>query len=143
MKILLDTNIVLDVLLERAEWLAEAEILWEASSDGRLSSYMTASSVTDIDYISRRLVGSERARQLIRRCLDDLRIIGVTADLIEAAYARGGTDFEDDLQIVCAGAVQLDKIVTRDAAGFANSPIPVLTPTELIALLSSGPPSGS
>jgi predicted nucleic acid-binding protein len=143
MRVLLDTNIVLDVLLEPAEWLAEAETIWRASSDGRLLSHVTASSITDIYYISRWLAGLERARQSVRRCLDHLSIIGVTGDLLEAAFSLGGRDFEDDLQIACAGAVQLDGIVTRNPTDFAESPIPVLTPAELIARLSASPPSGS
>jgi predicted nucleic acid-binding protein len=143
MKVLLDTNIVLDVLLERAEWLAEAETIWRASSDGRLLSHGTASSITDIYYISRRLAGHERARQSVRRCLDHLYVIGVTGPLLEAAFALEGRDFEDDLQIACASADQLDGIVTRNRADFADSPIPVLTPAELIAQLGASLPRGS
>jgi predicted nucleic acid-binding protein len=139
MNVLLDTNIVLDVLLERAEWLAEAEIIWNASSDGRLCSHVTASSVTDVYYISRRLVGSERARQAVRRCLDRLLIIRVGGERLEDAFAMAGADFEDDLQIACARAEGLDAIVTRNPSDFAGSPIPGLTPAELIARLGGMP----
>jgi predicted nucleic acid-binding protein len=136
MNVVLDTNIVLDVLLERAEWLAEADLIWRASSEGSLLSHITASSITDIYYISRRLVGPERARQGVRRCLDRLGIIGVTGELLEAAFALEGRDFEDDLQIACAIDEGLDAIVTRNPGDFADSPIPVLTPAELIDRLS-------
>jgi predicted nucleic acid-binding protein len=138
MKILLDTNVVLDVLLERVEWVADAEKIWQASRDGRLSSYISASAVTDLYYISRKLVGPEKSRKIIRDCLDVLEIVGVPRDHLEAAYALGGTDFEDDLQVVCAIGVPLDAIVTRDPEGFASSPIPVLSPAQLIAKLSAG-----
>ncbi len=120
MKIPLDTNIVLDVLLDRAEWLAEAETIWRASSDGRLLSHVTASSITDIYNISRRLVGFERARQGVRRCLDHLEIVGVRGQLLEAAFAREGRDFEDDLQIACASDNQLDAILTRNPTDFCG-----------------------
>ena len=52
MKVLLDTNVILDVLLRQGQWLAEAEVVWQASTDGRLESCATASSLTDIYYIS-------------------------------------------------------------------------------------------
>jgi hypothetical protein len=84
MILLLETNVVLDVLLRRPDWLADAEIIWKASEDGRLSSYISASSITDLYYISRRLVGAERARQVVRDCLDVIGIIGVTGALLEA-----------------------------------------------------------
>ena len=42
------------------------------------------------------------------------------------------------LQIACAVEARLDAIVTRNATDFVGSPIPVLTPTELLALLAKG-----
>ena len=63
MKTLLDTNVLLDLLLEREPWRAEAVAIAEASADGRIEAYVCASSITDIFYISRKLVGVERARQ--------------------------------------------------------------------------------
>jgi|GEM_PF-4363418 len=65
-KVLLDTNVVLDVLLERGGWPAEASVLWQASADGRLGSCVTASSLTDTYYISRRLKGKRLRVRLSR-----------------------------------------------------------------------------
>ena len=138
MKVLIDTNVVLDILLERSEWIVDAEGIWQASRDGRLTSHVSASSITDVYYISRRLTNPENARNIVRRCLDELRIVAVTSDELETAYAFGGSDFEDDLQVACAVAVSLDAIVTRDPKGFPLSPIPVLSPAELIARLREG-----
>jgi hypothetical protein len=61
--------------------------------------------------------------------------VSVTHELLDGADRREGSDFEDNLQVECAVAAGLDAIVTRDSAGFEGSPIPVLTPTELIARL--------
>jgi predicted nucleic acid-binding protein len=135
MKVLLDTNVVLDLLLERDPWRAEAEAIAQASADGRLQAYVSASSITDIFYISRRLVGADRARRVVRDCLDTLQIVGVTRELLEAADRRTGSDFEDNLQVECALAAGLEAIITRDSNGFESSPTTVLTPAELIARL--------
>ncbi|MGO9601448.1 MAG: type II toxin-antitoxin system VapC family toxin [Isosphaeraceae bacterium] len=99
---------------------------------------MFASSITDVHYISRRLTNPENARNIVRRCLDELRVVAVTSDELETAYAFGGSDFEDDLQVACAVAASLDAIVTRDPKGFPLSPIPVLSPAELIARVREG-----
>jgi predicted nucleic acid-binding protein len=141
MRTLLDTNIVLDLLLEREPWRAEAEAIAGASADGRIEAHICASSITDIFYISRRLVGIERARGIVRACLDTLRIVSVTRELLVAAHERDGSDYEDNLQVECAIAARLDAIVTRDPKGFVGSPVPILTPAELIAQLprSVGP----
>lgn len=135
MKVLLDTNVVLDVLLPRGQWLAEAEGIWQANLDGHLLGYVTASSLTDIYYITRRLTSSATARQVVRLCLDSLEVLTVDRGSLEAAYAIADTDFEDSLQVVSAARHGLDAIVTRDPAGFANAPINILSPGELIGRL--------
>ena len=99
MKVLLDTNVVLDLLLVREPWRIQAEAIAQAGADGRLQAHVSASSITDIFYISRRLVGAERARRTIRACLDSLQIVGVTRELLDAADRRPGHDYEDNLQI--------------------------------------------
>jgi predicted nucleic acid-binding protein len=136
MRILLDTNVVLDVMLEREPWRGEAEAIANADADGFRKSHLCASAITDIYYISRKLVGSERARVIVRTCLDRLQLVSVTRDLLEAAQRRGGNDFEDDLQIACAVQAGLDAIVTPNPKDFPGSPIPVLTPKELLAVLA-------
>ncbi len=137
MKVLLDTNVILDLMLERDPWRTEAEAI--ADADGRLQSHVCASSITDIFYISRKLVGADKARRIVRNCLDLLQVVSVTRDLLDAAERRGGRDYEDDLQIECAIDARLDAIVTRNPEDFAGSPVPVLTPAELLALLPKAP----
>ena len=135
MRILLDTNVLLDVLLKRGDWLANAETIWQAGIDGRLAGCVTASSVTDIYYISRRLVSMQAARRVVRQCLDCLDILSVDNEILEHAYALANDDFEDALQIAAATRDNLDAIVTRDPNGFSASPINVLSPAELITRL--------
>lgn len=135
MKVLLDTNVVLDVLLRRGEWLAEAEAIWQASLDGSLESCITASSLTDIYYIGRRLVGDQAAREAVRKCLDVLTVVPVDEETLEAAYALSAGDFEDALQIASAMRNDVEAIVTRDPDDFISAPVRVLSPTELAASL--------
>lgn len=136
MRVLLDANVVLDVLLQRAEWLADAQHIWQASEEGRLTACITASTITDIYYVSRRLAGQQQARDTIRVCLDTLTILPVDHAILAAAFARNGTDFEDDVQMVSAEAHGLDAIVTRDEGGFAGSAVSVISPHDLIARLA-------
>lgn len=133
---LLDTNVILDALLDRLPWNYEAKSLWQADADGQFVAYVTATSLTDIFYLSRRAVSLEKAWQSIHAVLDQLSIITVGGDELEAAVMLEGTDFEDNLQIACAMSLQLDFIVTRDSSGFTGSPMPVLTPRQLLSRLS-------
>jgi predicted nucleic acid-binding protein len=137
MRVLLDTNVVLDVLLQRGEWLAGAQAIWQASIDGGLESCITASSLTDIYYISRRLVGAQAARHTVRTCLDSLSIMTVDKETLEQAYALPVNDFEDALQMAAAVRNGLTALVSRDPSGFSGSPVPVLSPAELVARLQA------
>lgn len=137
MKCLLDTNVVLDVLLDRSPWSAEMRPLWLASHRGEITAALTATSVTNIFYIARKLMGLERARLSVQLCLDALEVLPVDASALELAVSLQGSDFEDDVQIACAQQGQIDLIVTRDPAGFAASPIRCVSPAQATALLAS------
>lgn len=130
MKLLFDTNVVLDVLLARQPWYDDAAALWQAMDDGLVDVVISASSVTDIHYIVRKGAGSQSALDAVRLCLDAFRVSAVDRELLESACRRQGKDFEDDLQIAIADRLSLDAIVTRDATGFMNSTLCALTPAE-------------
>ena len=135
---LLDTNVVLDALLDRQPWSADAKALWQAHLNNQLAAHITATSLTDVFYISRRHAGRDRAWLAVQACLDQLYIISVGFNELHVATTMGGSDFEDSLQIACAMTAQLDVIVTRDPSGFVASSIPILTPQQMLSRLSSG-----
>ncbi|MBD2691052.1 PIN domain-containing protein [Anabaena catenula] len=136
MKILIDTNIILDYLLEREPFLPDAEMLFQAIDSGQLIGYVTATTLTDIFYIARRQTQSiELARQAISTTLTIMVICSVNRAILEAAFASGLADFEDAVQIYCAVYQGLDAIITRDRKGFSNSAIPVLSVRQLLEQL--------
>ena len=137
MRIILDTNVILDALLDRDPWANDAKAIWMAHADGRISAHLTASSLTDIFYISRRLTDRARAWQAVRACLDQLFVLGVGHAELEAAATSGEGDFEDNVQIACAQLAGVDFIVTRDPSGFIGSPVPVVAPSDFLATLGS------
>jgi predicted nucleic acid-binding protein len=130
MRVLLDTNVVLDVLLRREPWREAAEALWQANDDGRLVGYVTATTLADVFYVARRLTDLQRARQAVQVCLDAFEIASVDRSRLERAQQLSGSDFEDNVQIACAEADGLDAIVTRDTDSFAGSTVAVWSPAE-------------
>lgn len=132
MRVLLDTNVVLDVLLNREPWVKGSAAVWRASDEGRI----TATTLTDIFYVSRRVAGLDTARQVVRTCLDGFEVCPVDRDALQQAEAMAGPDFEDNLQIACAVIANLDAIITRNKDDFEGAPIPALSPSELLAQLS-------
>jgi predicted nucleic acid-binding protein len=128
LRALADTNVVLDQLLQREPWYSEAQSLWHARDSGGIVLYVPASTLTDIFYIGRRLVGLERAREAVGHCLDQLGIIPVDRAVLQAALLVPGPDFEDNVQIACAQVASLDLIVTRNAGDFRHATVPVVAP---------------
>lgn len=133
MRVLVDTNIVLDFLLQREPFSQDAELLFQAIDGGEIVGYVTATTLTDIFYISRRYTRNiEQARQAVSEILTAMMICPVDRVVLELAFNSGLADFEDAVQIFSAVKQGSEVIVTRDAQGFLSSPIPVLSIQELL-----------
>ena len=136
MRVLIDTNVLLDYLLEREPFLRDANALFNAIAAGQVIGYVTATTLTDIFYISRRQTQKiELARQSVSYTLAVMLVCPVDRAILEAALASNLEDFEDAVQIYCAVSQALDAIVTRDQQGFSGSTIPVLSIRQLLQQL--------
>jgi predicted nucleic acid-binding protein len=135
-RVLVDTNIVLDFLLQREPFSQDAELLFQAIDAGQVIGHVTATTLTDIFYISRKHTCSiEQARQAVSETLTAMVICPIDRAVLESAFNSGLVDFEDAVQIFGAVAQGLDAILTRDNQGFLSSPIPVLSIQELLRQL--------
>lgn len=132
MRVLLNTNVLLDVLLKREPWVAESSAVWQVHDEGQIIGHVMACAIADIFYIARRLTTLETACTAVRICLEAFEICAVDRQTLEQAQTLPGGDFEDNLQIACASLFGLDAIVTRDTQGFKAAAMPVLTPAELL-----------
>lgn len=136
MKVLIDTNILLDFLLQREPFRQDAEELFQTIDSEQIVGYVTATTLTDIFYIARRHTRSiEQARQAVSETLIVMVICPVNRAIFEWALASGIADFEDAVQIACAVTEGLDAILTRDTQDFANSTIPILSVRQLLEQL--------
>jgi predicted nucleic acid-binding protein len=135
MKILLDTNVILDVILQREPWMVDAGSVWAECDTGRLQGYVQASALTDIFYLVRKGKDVAGAFEAVDTCLNAFTIIPVDRAVIEQARQLPGNDFEDNVQIASAIIARLDAVVTRDPAGFKETPLSVLSPQQLLAQL--------
>jgi predicted nucleic acid-binding protein len=139
MRVLLDTNIILDVLLEREPFVNDAAALFAAIELQRIEGFVTATTLTDIFYIVRKNRGVDIAKQAISRILTSMQICRVDRDILEQAFAMNINDFEDAVQLACAIAENLQGIVTRNTEDFAAANLPILTAGEVVELLAQNP----
>ena len=137
MRVLIDTNIVLDFLQEREPFVENAARLFERIDAGEIEGFIAATTITNIYYIVRRAAGMVIAQDAITQVLTDLNICAVDRDILEQALALNFQDFEDAVQYACAVVQNVDAIVTRDVSGFMSAEISVVLPEE-IDTISSG-----
>ena len=139
MRVLFDTNVVLDVLTDRQPWSADAKPLIARILDGKLTGYVCAISVPTLFYVARRTVGGAQALVAVQRTLQTFDVAPVTRDVLEVATTMRGADYEDHVQAASALAAGIDTIVTRDRSGFAGTGVRPIAPADLEAELSRGP----
>lgn len=133
MKLLIDTNVILDVLLAREPFVSDAVQVLELSKQNPFEEAVSASAVTDIYYIVQRATKSkEKTRNLIRHLLNIVRIESTGQNEIEEAVQLDWPDFEDAVQYAVASSAKADFIITRNPDDFSNAPITVLTPRQAI-----------
>ncbi len=123
-RILFDTKVVPDVLLDRQP---------HAAVEGVLSAH----AVTTIHYLIRKQLGETKAKRTVAAILRVFGIAGIDGPVLGEALQLRFTDFEDAVTSAAAASAGCDWIVTRDARGFRGSPVRALTPEALLPLLIS------
>ena len=127
---MLDTNVVLDVLLNRPAFVQNSAAILRVASE-EIQEFITASAITDIYYIARKeLRGSLQAKALIRNLLQIVHVAAVSEVDLWAALESDWKDFEDSVQNTVAEHQRFDYIITRNPSDFKDSNLPVLTPQE-------------
>ena len=133
MKIMCDTNIFLDVLLEREPFVDDSSKILRLCEEHKLDGVVSASCITDIFYLVHKYTHSvDMAYKAIGKVLEIVKVCSVTNNDVLMAFQRKAKDFEDCLVATCAISIHCDYIVTRNKKDFEEFAIPILTPSELL-----------
>ncbi|MEH2376534.1 type II toxin-antitoxin system VapC family toxin [Nostoc sp.] len=137
MKILLDTNIIVDDALEREPFLNSSEQVLVLVEQGQVEGYISASTFSDLYYIIRRARGREWTLTYLRQLLNFCSVATVDSTTINMALTTNFRDFEDAIQYTTAVLNHLDAIITRNPGDFPVATPRILTPEELIQELTN------
>ena len=131
-KVFLDTNILLDYILDRGMVSVHAEHLFDLCVRGEIECAIAAHSVVNIFYILRKYY-SEQTRKMILDSLCDLCFIEpIDEASVKAVLAGNHKDIEDHLQMLCAERAGAECIITRDIKGFKESSVRVISPERFL-----------
>jgi predicted nucleic acid-binding protein len=137
MNVLFDTNVALDVLMNRAPHAEAAAELWSLVERKELGGLLGATTMTTLHYLATKAAGREAARSRVRKLLSLFEVAPVTWDILSDALNAGFPDFEDAVLYEAGRHARADAIVTRDPKGFSKSKIRVYSPRELLKALSA------
>lgn len=137
-RVLLDTDVILDFLLERQPFFSDATTALNIISQGRALGFVSAHAVTTLFYILSRKVTSDKAKEIISDLLKTLSIAAVTDKIVKQALASKFKDFEDGVSHFAAIEERVSVIVSRNIKDFSKSDIPVILPEVFISTTFEG-----
>jgi len=135
MKIMMDTNIVLDVFLKREPFFQASYEVMKLSANEKHEGFLSAAAATDVYYLLRRsLKDAVQAKTSMEKLLQLVTIADARREDVHAAIASNMSDFEDALVAAIAQRYQMDYIVTRNTKDYAESPVNAITPDDFLIL---------
>jgi predicted nucleic acid-binding protein len=134
-RVLFDTNVVLDVLLDRRPHAEASAAVWSAVETGVAEGMLAAHAVTTIHYLVRKDKGNAKAKRIVSAILQVFKIAAVDGAVIQEALQLPFLDFEDAVTAAAGRLAGCDYLVTRDPKGFRESPVRALAPEAVTPLL--------
>ena len=132
MKCMIDTNIIIDVLTQRQPFFDSSKEVLSLCEKKKILGFISASTATDIFYLTRKALGSvSEAYSALGYLLDIVKVLTVTNEDVNNAFLQKAGDFEDCLLATCAKSNGCDCIVTRNKKDFLSFGISLLSPEEI------------
>lgn len=133
-RILVDTNIVIDLLSKRDEYYVDAADLFSRADNKEIELTISSLTFANTNYILTKLKSAKESREILRKFKVLVEILSLDDKITELALSDNSfPDFEDGLQYYSAIENQVEVIITRNKKEFKNSRIPVLTAKEYLA----------
>lgn len=139
--VLVDTNVVLDLLLDREPFAGAAAELLSRIEAGEIKGFLCATTVTTIHYLATKALGAKRALGAVRKLLAIFEVAPVDREVLVAALDMGLQAFEDAVLHEAARQVSAQVIVSRDPGGFKKAILPICSAAELCRALDLGTPA--
>ena len=138
MKLLIDTNVVLDVLLRREPFFRTAAEVLNLTQRDEVREYVSASAITDIYYIAnKQMKDRDAVRDLLKRLLMVVSVAAVSKREIQNALNLAWGDFEDSVQYSVALLNEMDGIVTRNPSDYQEANMRIWLPEQALELFAN------
>ena len=133
MRVIVDTNVVLDVLLDRKPFVEAAVAVFCLVEESRIDAFLCATTITTIDYLLSQSLPASKTRDALHRLISLFEITTVNRLVIERALGSKINDFEDAVLDEAGQMAGVDSVVTRNTKDFARSALKIFDPNEFLA----------
>lgn len=134
---MIDTNVIIDIALERQPYFTNSETVLAFVEQGQIEGYISASTISDLYYLIRKQKGRDLTIEFLQEILTFCQIATVNQDAIRMAFKTNFQDFEDSIQYSTAVVNKLDAIITRNPQDFPIITPRIITPEQLIVELTN------
>ncbi len=135
MKVMVDTNVVLDVLLAREPFVDSAAEIFGLIEQSKLEGFLCATTITTVDYLLTQSITGAESRRALQHLMELFELAPINRPVIEEALRSRISDFEDAVVEQAARLAGVDIIVTRNTKDFRKSDVKTLDPEELLSTL--------
>jgi predicted nucleic acid-binding protein len=132
MKVLIDTNIILDVLCKRLDFYEDSAKIFKLCEIKRISGIISALSIPNIMYILRKELDAEKIKEILDMLFLIFSVVDLKADDLKKAADMKFGDYEDAVQSACAARIKANYIITRNIRDFTESRVPAIKPAEFL-----------
>lgn len=127
--IFIDTDVVLDFLLDREPFSTFASVIFSQSEANQINAYISPLTISNCYYILRKLASHNKVIKNLQKLLLITKITSISKQDVVLALNSNFTDLEDALQHFSAiSHTKVDVILTRNLKDYKNSEVPVMTP---------------
>ena len=138
MRLLIDTNILLDVLQERHPHYGASSLLWKFCETGQAEGYVSVLTFANLIYVMRKELKPKQIEDILNRLSLIFRFVDFGVPEVMKAAKMRWDDFEDAVQSATAERIQANYIITRNVRDFLNAKIPAVTPAEYLTRYAGG-----
>lgn len=139
MRALIDTNVILDYLLDREPYSDDARKIVIACKRKRIEGCIAAHSISNMFFILRKVYEVAERKSILKDICTLFEVEGIDKSKVLRSLDNADfKDFEDCLQMECAKSFHADYIVSRNVSDFVSSGIECILPSQFCEIMESG-----
>jgi predicted nucleic acid-binding protein len=132
-KLLIDSDVILDLLLKRQEY-ENAAIIFTKIADREVAGYATPIIFANVHYVVSNIENKTKGLVSLRLLRTYLNLLTIDEKIVDRALQENAVDFEDAIQYHTAKKYGMDFIISRNIKDFKASKVPALRPGEYLKI---------